>query len=199
MPSVCLLVIHDGRGDYLQRTMRSAAERLPMSAFDQFIEVDDTEHRLGFAGAIQHGWDQVRTDWVFHLEGDFTFNEPVPVLEMIELLKSRQYLAQVALKRQAWNPEEKRAGGIIELHPDDFHERHGDGMTWTEHRRFFTTNPSVYSSRLCRIGWPQEQHSEGVFTHRLLADPLLRFAFWGGKFASPKVHHIGDHRAGTGY
>lgn len=197
--SISLLVIHDGRADYLQRTMRSAARHLPMGVFDDIIEVDDADHRLGFCGAIQKGWDQVKTDWVFHLEGDFTFNENIPVLEMIELLRLRQYLAQVALKRQPWNPEEKQAGGIVELHQHDFHERHADGMTWTEHRRFFTTNPSVYSARLCRLGWPQQPQSEGVFTHRLLQDPLLKFAFWGGKFAFPKVTHIGEHRAGVKY
>ena len=197
--TVCLLVIHDGRHDYLERTIESANEHLPMDVFDQVLTVDDSTHELGFAGAVQAGWQQVETDWVFHLEGDFTFNEPVFLDRMIRLLKDRPYLAQVALKRQPWNPEEKAAGGIVELHPEDFIERSDGLVNWTEHRRFFTTNPSVYSSRLCRIGWPQEPQSEGVFTHKLLTDPMLRFAFWGGKFDAPHVHHIGDERQGTGY
>jgi hypothetical protein len=70
---------------------------------------------------------------------------------------------------------------------------------WTEHRRFFTTNPSVYRTSLCKLGWPQESESEGKFTHRLLADPLLRFAFWGRKFDPPLCEHIGTIRAGAGY
>ena len=197
--SVCLLVIHDGRHDYLERTIESANDHLPMDVFDQVVTVDDTDHKLGFAGAVQHGWEQVETEWVFHLEGDFTFNENIPIHRMIRLLQDRPYLAQVALKRQPWNPQEHRAGGIVELHPGDFHEVTDGEVVWTEHRRFFTTNPSVYSSRLCRGGWPQEPHSEGMFTHRLLTDPLLRFAFWGGKFDAPKVEHIGHERAGTGY
>lgn len=195
--TVCLLLIHDGRHDYLERTLASAQERLP--AFDQRVIVDDSRHELGFAGAIRHGWDQIETDWVFHLEGDFTFNGNVPVAAMIELLERRSHLAQVALKRQPWNDEEKAAGGIVELHPDDFTERTDGHAVWTEHRRFFTTNPSVYSARLCRRGWPQQPHSEGVFTHQLLRDPRLRFAFWGAKHAPPLVEHIGAVRAGVGY
>jgi hypothetical protein len=118
---------------------------------------------------------------------------------MIRLLERHPELAQLALKRQAWNAEERAAGGIIECHPGDFLEVSDAEATWTEHRRFFTTNPSVYSSRLCELGWPQVEHSEGIFTHCLLEDPELRFAFWGGRFDPPQCQHIGEVRAGVGY
>lgn len=193
--SVCLLLIGDGREDYRERTLRSAAVALP--PMDYCVEVDDTAHELGFAGAIQAGWDaalETGATHVFHLEADFTFNEAVPLEAMLDELDAHPTLAQVALKRQAWNAEEKAAGGICELHPGDFIDR--GPLCW--HRRFFTTNPSVYSAALCHMGWPQEPHSEGVFTHRLLAEGY-RFAFWGGRFRAPMVTHIGEHRTGTGY
>jgi hypothetical protein len=38
-----------------------------------------------------------------------------------------------------------------------------------------------------------------VFTHRLVADEQLRFAYFGKRADDPWVHHIGDHRTGTGY
>lgn len=195
--TVCLLLIHDGREDYLERTLASARECLP--TFDQRIVVDDSTHTLGFAGAIQHGWGQAETDWIFHLEADFTFNAPIDVRGMIATLDRHQHLAQLVLKRQPWNAEEKAAGGIVELHADDFTERYDGRSVWTEHRRFWSTNPGVYHRRFVELGWPQEPFSEGVFTHRLLADPDLRFAFWGGKYAPPLVEHIGLRRAGTGY
>lgn len=198
--SVCLLRIADGRDDYHDRAWASAVEMLPQ--FDHMVTVDDRAHELGFAGAVQQGWRQVLAtgaDWLFHLEMDFTFNAPVPVESMIELLAEKPYLAQVVLKRQAVNDEERAAGGIVELHPDDFRQRVEGGTIWTEHRRFWSTNPSVYSTKLCRHGWPQIPCSEGVFTHRLLEDPDARFAFWGGKFDAPLVEHIGHDRAGTGY
>jgi hypothetical protein len=196
MSTVALLVITD-RPAYLERTLLSAAANLP--GFDQYIEVEDQEHRLEFAGAIREGWREVDCDYVFHLEDDFVFHEPVPVAEMVALLERRPELAQVSLKRQAWSPEECAAGGIVECHPGDFDEVSDDRATWTEHRSYFTTTPSVYSARLCELGWPQCPHSEGIFTHRLLEDPALRFAIWGSKFDAPRCEHIGEVRAGCGY
>lgn len=195
-----LLLITDGRDEVHQRAVASLNECLPPPG--AFVMVDDRDHELGFAGAVAEGWRRVlETDaeWVFHCEGDFIFHAPIPISRMIALLERRPYLAQVAMKRQAWNPAEIEAGGVVELHRDDFEERSDEGATWTEHRRFWTTNPSVYSTRLCRLGWPEVPESEGMFTHRLLEDPLLRFAFWGAKFDPPTVEHIGLARAGHGY
>lgn len=198
--SICLLLISDGRSDYLDRTLKSLADTL--STVDRVIHVDDSDHRLGFAGAVEHGWRLITNtdaEFVFHVEADFLFHQPPPIERMAGLLERERHLAQVALKRQPWNDEERAAGGIVECHPDDFETVTDGEDVWTEHRRFFTTNPSVYPARWCRMGWPQESESEGVFTHRLLADPLLRFAFWGAKHDPPLVEHIGAERLGHSY
>lgn len=197
--STCLLVIGDGRDEVHERSWQSARENLP--PFDHKVIVDDSDHSLGFAGAIRQGWEQVLetgAEWCFHLEADFTFNAPVPVDAMRDLLERRPRLAQIALKRQPVNAQECAAGGIVERHAQDFTEHSAGAVHWTEHRRFWTTNPSLYSTRYCRMGWPQEPESEGKFTHKLLADPLLRFAFWGRKYDPPMVEHIGE-RCGVGY
>lgn len=205
--SWALLVIRDGRDEYHERSIASAEWALPTP--DQTIVVDDADHSLGFAGAIQKGWDQVETDWVFHLEADFIFNCRPPLDTMRWLVESSVMhrgseaiyegsLAQVALKRQAWSPAEIEAGGIIEQHPADFNEVTFGGTPWTEHRRFFTTNPCLYPRRIVDRGWPQVSESEGHFTHQLLADGY-RFAFLGGRCWPPYVTHIGEHRAGKGY
>ena len=194
--SVCLLVIDDGREDYLADTLAALSGRA-----DAEVVIRDDEHHLGFCGAIQEGWDQALDtgcQYVFHVESDFTFNHEPPVNEMVALLERQKQIAQVALKRQPWNDREKAAGGIVEADPDDFMECSDELATWTEHRKFWTTNPSVYSTRFCQMGWPQERNSEGIFTHRLLVDPLLKFAFWGGKFDAPLVTHHGQ-RAGVRY
>jgi hypothetical protein len=130
---------------------------------------------------------------------DFTFNDPVDISGMIGLLERHPHLAQVSLKRQPWSEEEHAAGGIVERNPDDFTEQQDEQAVWTEHRRYWTTNPSVYSTRWCRLGWPQARYSEGLFTHKLLADPMLRFAIWGAKHDAPRVHHIGEARTGVGF
>ncbi len=105
----------------------------------------------------------------------------------------------MAFRRQPWNAEEKHAGGIIETHPEDYVQRNDLRHVWIEHLRFFTTNPSLYSVDLTRPGWPQVAHSEGIFSHRIFADPTKRSAFWGPKDSAPWVHHIGAERTGTGY
>lgn len=198
--NVCLLLIGDGREDYRDRTIASAKEMLP--EFKRLVEIDDSDHELGFAGAIQEGWRQVLetgADWVFHLEADFTFERPVPIDRMAAVLKRHPKIAQVCLKRQPWNDAEKAAGGIVEANPDAYTQHVEKGDIFTTHRACFSTNPCLYPAALCHQGWPQVEHSEGIFTHRLLEDEECRFAFWGAKFDEPMVTHIGEERVGNGY
>ena len=210
--SVCLLVITDGHYDRLERLLESTREMLPR--WDQQVLIDDGAHRLGYSGAIQEGWRHVETDYVFHLEHDFTFNAPVPLEKMIALLERRPYLAQVALKRQPVMEDERAAGGVVEAKPEYFTECRDELATWTEHRLMFTLNPCVYRASLCQLGWPQGgwPGSETYFTYQLIIDPEVRFAYWGRKFDPPMVQHIdqrpglldrvgdlGTHRTGHGY
>lgn len=196
---VHLLAIGDGRDEVHERSWASLREQLPPVA-SHFV-VDDRDHELGFAGAIRYGWENVPADadYVFHAELDFLYHAPIALERMIAVLSWSSHLTQIALKRQPINDQELAAGGIVETDPESFMEIDvGGGTVWTEHRRCFTTNPCIYPATLCRQGWPQESESEGKFTHRLLADPDVRFAFWGGKFDAPAVEHIGV-RVGSGY
>lgn len=197
--TVALLAIGDGRDAYHERSWASLREMLP--DVDHTIVIDDRDHRLGFAGAIAEGWRQViqrGASWVFHAELDFTYSEPIDLAAMVDVLVHRPRLAQICLKRGPVNAEEVAAGGIVERFPDRYSEAVVCGHKITVSDVCFSTNPCVYPTEMCRRGWPQEQHSEGVFTHRLIADGY-HFAFWGGKHDAPKVHHIGTVRAGSGY
>lgn len=197
-----LLLISDGREDAEARCLRSMELMVP--PVDHVVHVDDADHRLGFDGAIREGWQRIRRirpipRYCLHLEADFVFLEPVDLAGMADLLDRQPDVAQVALKRQAVNQEELAAGGIVELSPDDFTERSDGRATWMEHRRWWTTNPSLYRTELVHAAdWPVGPDSEGRFTHMLLRDPGLRFAIWGAKFDPPRVEHIGV-RVGVGY
>lgn len=194
--SVALLLIGDGRDEYHELAYRSVVEHLP--TFDQYIHVDDREHTLGFAGAIQAGWDQVQTDWLVHWEADFVIDRPMPVDEIIAVLTGHQYLVQMALLRGPVNAAERQAGGIVQQHPHDYALREWEGWHWLEHRRFFTTNPCVYPRWVVERGWPQRDQSEGHFGIELFEeDQERRSAFWGN--GEVWVDHIGDARAGKGY
>jgi hypothetical protein len=193
-----LLLISDGRDEYLEQTLASAADMLP--EFDHFIRIDDDAHELGFAGAIQEGWRRVlQTDatHVFHLEQDFTFRRPVDISAMARALDACPHLVQMALLRQPWNQAEREAGGIIEQHPTSYTSVVWSGLTWREHKRFVTTNPSLWPRWVLERGWPDGPESEGRFGIELFAsDPSLRAAFWG---EGVWVDHVGDVRSGVGY
>lgn len=175
--------------------------------------VISTAGRSGFGGAIRSAWEALRRNssapFVFHLEDDFTFNRPVDLAGMIWLLEHRPHLVNMALRRQPWNDAERAAGGIVEQHPGAYHEcehhEHTETMqpiahlAWLEHRLFFTTNPGIYRRRLLFTGWPEGAESEGRFSHQLLADPAVRFGYFGGRNSGEAVHHIGTERKGTGY
>jgi hypothetical protein len=217
-----LLVMTDGRLDCIEQTIESARTHLLGEVTYKVIHDDtgDEAHRdhlrrlfpdftvigqptrQGFGGAIRSAWAHLRDRterFVFHLEDDFTFNEDLPVYLMQKVLNRNPNLVQMALRRQPWNDAERAAGGIIEQHPDDYIDC-SDGISdWLEHRRFFTTNPSMYRIGLIEKGWPEGDHSEGVFGLKLCENPVVRFGYWGRRTDQPKVHHIGDHRAGTGY
>jgi hypothetical protein len=218
---IALLVFTDGRFDYLDRTLTSAETHLKgdigirvivndafqdeahlshiRSRWPEYLVVT-SDHKLGFSGAIQLGWDALRDSGfpithVFHLEGDFTFNDDVDLHEMARILDLNPELAQLALLRQPWNEEEKAAGGIIQRNPGFYLQTD----VYTRHTVCFTTNPCLYSFDLTKLGWPQRQYSEGHFTI-LLRDLGYHFGYWqDSPLAPPKVHHIGEFRMGTGY
>lgn len=233
---ITLLVITDGRDDALEQTIASAEANLvgPITERVIYDDTGDFDHhrylvdhygtfdvvqhpagRQGFGGAIRCAWDYVQkktaTPYIFHLEDDFVFNRPVPLVPMAHALDTHPHIVNMALRRQAWNDAEREAGGPIEQWPDDFTEvswtpslrlanPQANTYTWLEHRRWFTTNPSLYRRSLTAQHWPRGAHSEGRFTHQLLASPKVRFGYWGGWATGRNlVTHIGEARVGVGY
>lgn len=227
--SVLLLVMTDGRRNCIEQTIPAALRALHGDVTRKVIHDDSgdgyyqswlaqtfpdfeiirTPGRSGFGGAIANAWHHLtltaeRDDcrFVFHLEDDFVIERQIPLLTMSAVLDDNPHLVQLALRRQPWNDEERAAGGIVESHPADYADKRAKfypAVEWLEHRRFFTTNPSLYRRSLCWKGWPTVEHSEGVFTHQLLEDPEVVFGFWGARESGEWCLHIGHERAGTGY
>lgn len=222
--SIVLLVFTDGR-DYIYETIPSALAHLhgPITrkviyddsgdalnrsrlhdAFPTFVIAHSPEGRLGFGGAIRFMWRYLSAwgeqPYVFHLEDDFTFSRDVNLEAMIAVLDKNPHLAQLALRRQPWNDEERAAGGVVELRPDTYADCFDGKNDWLEHSNFLTTNPSLYRRALCSQGWPEDPHSEGKMGAQLRAiSDQVRFGFWGARDSGEWVRHVGLERAGHGY
>lgn len=220
--SITLLVMTDGRRGCITETIRSAEANLIGDISRRIIHNDsgDRDHqdwlleqfpgyetifhpgrREGFGGAIECAWQEVAgSDYVFHLEDDFTFNAPVDLEAMKLVLAATPHLQQLALRRQPWNDAERHAGGIVELRPGDYTDVFLLGHAWLEHRCFFTTNPSLYRGSLCNRRWPTGPESEGHFSIDLFADdPSATCGYWGTRDSGEAVTHIGNERVGVGY
>lgn len=230
--TIALVIIGDGRDGYLRQCVGSLGQLYgPISEQWMYDDTGDEAYRAklaaryprwrhinggprqGCAGAFQQVWQQVnqetRADFVFLVEQDFRFVRPIQLSAMAGLLDDRPYLAEVALLRQPWNAEERRAGGIVEWHPDwytDMTDR--QGRSWLEHRSF-TTNPCLFRRSLLDVPWPAHQegsYSEGIFSHRIHTEGIpgvpgdrVRCAYWGQRGSGIWVEHIGHQRIGTGY
>lgn len=224
---IALLVMTDGRDEYLDQCVGQRTDNLPgfESLISEWWMHDDTGddtyraalagrypdftqlhegRRRGFGGAIRHAWErllqQSQAEFVLHLEADFLFSREVDLAALVEVLRARPYLVQMALRRQAWNEREHAAGGVVEADPDAYTEVTEGRHVWLEHRAFFTTNPSLYRLSLCGRGWPSRARSEGLFAQSLWAsDPDLRAGYWGARDSGVWVEHIGRERVGSGY
>lgn len=191
---IALLVMTDGRDDYLKRTLAAFDEHVWGPLTTRIIHDDsgDPEHtqmlaetydgytvigtpeRAGFGGAIRSAWGLVpylATDETFiaHWEDDFVATRRIDLGAIAAVLDRHPRLVHMALRRQPWNDEEKAAGGIVEIHPEGYRDVTDGEDQWLEHRMFWTTNPSVYRKTLLEVGWPEGVQSEGNFAPKLMA------------------------------
>jgi GT2 family glycosyltransferase len=211
--NLTLAVTTDGRSDYLLRATNSLWVSLkPWPAWR--CMVDDSgnapaelreryedftilphAHRRGFAAAVESVWRlalQTPCEYVFHAEDDFVYPEPVDLEGMGRLLDENPQLAQVALKRQPVNDEERAAGGFMETRPPEtWIQREG----FVEHMLNFTTNPCLIPRRFIeeclRFAWPKTEPE----VTRFALEHGWTFAYLGRVEDPPRVEHIGETRS----
>lgn len=202
---VGLLIITDGRGEYLEQMNASIGSLMDINRVVVVDDSGDPEYaewannliapdllvshpkRMGLAQSIQTGWDNLTdVDYVLHVEEDFTFPQPIPLDKMIAFLEEDPRLAQVCLKRQPWSPEEVAFGGFMEAHPENYHDQ--DGIVLQT--QCFSFNPCVYPARIMEFG----AGLEADLTTRLLAAGYY-FGYYGRTVDPPRCFHIGARRS----
>lgn len=220
--TTCVMLMTDGRAELFSRTIASLRAAWH-GRLDEIVVIDDSgdplyarwldeQHptyrhvhhpeRRGFGRAIASGWEHVgHHDYIFHLEDDFLFTQPINLGAMRMILDENPDVCQVALKRQSWSDRERAVGGFMELEPDEWNDEQGPGgLAWCWSRLWYTTNPSLYRGALTRRPWPDCPESEGMFGVQLKIDhPETRFGYLGAKASPPVIEHIGKERRGTGY
>ena len=208
--NVALLYMCDGRTRYLERCVESlrmcvdwdwrhivvACDEPDPATLDKSVRltgadvVVSTKERGGGAANIQRAWKAIQhlggIDYVFHVEEDFTFVQPVDIGAMLGALEDDPWLAQMTLRRQPWGGE--GPGGYIGDNPG----RYIDNGDHLRHREGFWLNPTLYPTRITFGGWPDNGH-ESDFTKRLL-DQGYVFGVWGTRDDAPRCWHIGDER-----
>lgn len=223
MPTHTIIVHTDGRREYIEKSIASLMEQVSGNIIKRVIYDDSgdpgykdwLEHqfgpmgfyvvgpakRLGYTGSMAAMWkylqERCNSEYVFAVEDDFTYEEPVDLDAMAEVLLRRPQLAQIALLRQPAYQSEIDKGGVLGWPSESFEQVRHNGSAWMEHRNFWTANPSLFRRSITVRQWPQAKSSERVFGDQLLMDPNTRFAFWGQGQA--QMTHIGAIRAGTGY
>lgn len=213
--NIALVVITDGRQHCITETLRSIDENLHGDFASRFI-IDDSgdsayhewlvktygsqyivihhAERRGLAAALRTAWTMALAggvDYIWHAEDDMVYSTSVDVAELADLLEKHEGVAQISLKRQPVNAEEKAAGGFIELHPWDFHQRDG----YVAHQTLFTFNPCLLPRRIAELA--MREPGDGL--ERGITDTLLHrgytFAILGSLDDAPRVTHIGDQRS----
>lgn len=213
-------MLTDGR-PYIQETLPAWRAVLPRGI--ELVVVDDSgdperrewivdqadhavwpgTNRCGYNAAMKTVMGLAATsgyEYIWFVEDDF-LPLNVPSLGCMQrVLELRPNLSQVALRRQPWYPNEKRAGGVLEaVMLQSKYPAHTNGEAdWVEHDKFWTCNPSLWPRWVTERGWPDGSGSERRFGTKLFAEKY-KAGYWGMWGDEPLVSHIGAEQNGTGY
>jgi len=206
--SVALLLIGNGRIDYIVQAVNSIKRYLPPSqqTFSHRLMVDDSGNpeiadlldaiypnftishhptNLGMAAAVQSGFDMVLATDATHVlwqEEDFIWLATPPIDRTIRALDAYPTVAQMLYQRQPLTPSEEEGGTVLSaMNP------FADHGQWSEQRHIFSLNPCVIPRHILEHGWPTDNE-------RGMTDELLTANYTFGVWHNQYVEHIGIER-----
>lgn len=175
---------------------------------DMVVSVGDRP--CGYTQAMRTVWKYAAGDRFMLIEEDFRLLHPVDLAELHAVLDAHPQLAQVALQRGPWYPNEQRAGSVLQAQRErvdrDRAKAGRPPTVWTvhsdcvEHDAGVTCNPALWSARATEHDWPDVAWSEEAMGDQLLTAGLSS-AWFGRDGDRPHVEHVGSVRAehSTGY
>jgi hypothetical protein len=219
---VCVIIINDGRNDYLQRTLESFCDNVifpegcdvyklliddvpaartgtQLQRLIYFYKIDKcilNDENTGISATVQKAWENVPEDcdYIWHQENDFIFTDKVYIEKFAAVLES-PIIYQVACLRQAWSEHEKQYGGIYQSAPNLFKDARFNDLDIVIHKEYFTHNPSLYRRDvIAQI----PNYTEYSFKEYLMRKRAGYFAYWGKLTDKNLVEHIGYTKRGVG-
>ena len=207
---LALVVIGDGRYEYLERTVRSIRDNVvhPITTRIMVNDEADLEYicwidstfgdwrtvhtcRSGMAGAVQAAFQaalDADPDYVLYAEEDMLITRRLPIRAAAEILDNHPHVAQMLFQRQPLTPDEIAAGSVVgAMGAVD----HGD---WSSQTHIFSLNTCLIRPEVMRLGWPSGPlgvGNETGFTKRCLEAGYV-FGVWND---GPYVEHIGTARS----
>lgn len=211
-----VVVVGDGRGDYLARTVASLShvyhpvyarimvndEANPLYQASLDVEYPEWEihhtGRQGMAGAVQAGFTAAlayEPDYVLWVEEDMLLIDDLPIGAAAQVLDrpQNQRIAQMVFKRLPWwgSPDEMELGDQWQAIKRLSHfYTPNDG--YSTHDFIFSLNPCLIPRRILEMGWDKD--NEAGMTRKLL-DQGFVFGHWGGLDSPALVEHIGHDRS----
>jgi len=187
-----LIVDDSGSPDY-REWLRQQMPGWTVTAVDQ-------DSPAGYSAAMRYVWSLAAGyDFVFLIEDDFVFEQPVFVSALVEVLIENPHLAQLVLLRQPWFQNEIDHGGLLEAI-----EARGVELLrrpeWVEQRATWSCNPTVFRGGqwILNHPWPSGAGSEYRFGQELFKSEPSTVSAWYGVGKTPWVRHVGG-RSGFGH
>jgi uncharacterized protein YifE (UPF0438 family) len=190
------------KGDFVQKIIinDSGVDEYHFQLLDRYgsdYKIISHKTNRGLSGSVRTLWeiaDELDIDYIWHQEGDFTFNENINVNTLLNIFDP--YIAQVTLKRQPVNNEEANYGGFMQRDRASYDQVYRGNIKYSTHRNFFTLNPGLYPRWVINLGWEQGW-GEKEFGERLFSNHLVKCAYYGWVDDPPLVNHIGVYRGGN--
>ena len=215
---VAAVILDDGRPQYLSSVVKSLDRVSPIDikiliddtgpddSYTQYLEwtyqeMDEQVHhqtRRGLGGAVKSAWTTALEHditHVWHQEDDQVILNEMDLRPLAALLESHPNLAQVAIKRTAYSPEEHAAGGIVEAFPHFYTECTDGNVTWLETDHLFVFSPSLIPRHVIELALANtDTFLEDNVTAALWAHGY-RSCYWGAMYDPPLSDHIGSERS----